>query len=131
MTEDSIFTKIIKGEVPSHKVYEDSSTIAFLPLHPLALGHVLVVPKNQVDNFYDLPPADYQALMLTVQKVAKRMKEVIGSKKIGLKIEGLDVPHTHVHVLAFDNADQFSEAEDFTEPVDHEKLAEIAGKLAF
>jgi len=129
--EDSIFTKIIKGEIPSHKVYEDNLTIAFLPLHMLALGHILVVPKRQVDDFFDLSAEDYEALMLSVQKVAKRMKEVLGTKKIGIKIEGLDVPHAHVHVLAFNNHDQFKETENLDAPVDHEKLAEFARKLAF
>lgn len=131
MNEESIFTKIIKGEVPSYRIYEDELTIAFLPLHPLALGHVLVVPKTQIEYFYNLSPTDYQALMLSVQKVAKRMKEVIGSKKIGIKIEGLDVPHVHVHVLAFDNSEQFNEVEDLNSPVDHKILEEMAKKLAF
>ena len=90
--EDSVFTKIIKGELPSHKVYEDDSTLALMPLHPVAQGHVLVIPKTQVDSFYDLENDDYIALMQTVKKIAKRMKEVLGTKRVGLQIVGLDVP---------------------------------------
>jgi histidine triad (HIT) family protein len=131
MTEDSIFTKIIKGEIPSCKIYEDELTIAIMSLHQLALGMVLVIPKKQVDQFFELPETDYQALMLTVQKVAKRMKEVIKSKRVGVKIEGLDIPHVHVKLLAFDNHEQFDEIEDPTALVDHQLLKEIAEKLAF
>lgn len=131
MTEDSVFTKIIKGELPAHRVYEDELTIAFIPLYPVALAHVLVVPKLQVDSFYDLPDKDYQALMDSVKKVAKRISQVIASARVGVKIEGLDVPHAHVHVLAFDSAGQFNEPADTTQPVDNDKLAKMAEKLAF
>lgn len=72
---DSIFTKIIKGEIPCHKVYEDDKTLAFLDIHPVTPGHTLVIPKIQIDEFQDLPTEDYRALMDTVQKVAKRQKK--------------------------------------------------------
>lgn len=128
---DSIFTKIIKGEVPCHKVYEDTRTIAFLPLHPIAKGHVLVVSKIQVDHFEDLPAADYRALWESVQKVAKRMQDVIQPKRVGVQVVGLDVPHAHVHVVAFDTIEQFREHEAMNEPIDNDALAEMAKKLAF
>lgn len=128
---DSIFTKMIKGEIPSYKVYEDDLTIAIIPLHILALAHVLVIPKKQVDQFFDLPGPDYQALMLTVQKVAKRMNNIIKPKRIGLKVEGLDVPHAHIHVLAFDNLEQYHENEDINAPVDDNFREELSKKLAF
>ncbi|HEX8227334.1 MAG TPA: HIT domain-containing protein [Candidatus Saccharimonadales bacterium] len=129
--QDSIFTKIIKGELPCHKVYEDDRTIAFLPLYPVARGHVLVVPKRQVEQFYDLPPADYDALMETVKKVALRMKEVLGTKRVGLKVEGLEVPHVHVHVLAFDTHEQYDEHPDQSGEPDHTALEAMAKKLTF
>ena len=131
MAEDSIFTKIIKGELPSHKVYEDELTIAIIPLHTLALAHVLVIPKLQVEQYFELPEKDYQALMLTTQKVAKRVDEVIKPFRVGLKVEGVDVNHAHIHVIAFDTHEQYIEVEDMNSPVDHEKLAELARKLAF
>ena len=131
MVEDSIFTKIINGELPSHKVYEDDFTFALIPLHPIALGHVLVFPKKQVVQFFQLEDVDYIALMETVKKVANRMYEVIEPFRVGVKIEGLDVPHTHVHVIAFDNHEQFNETENTNVPVDQNKLKELAQKLAF
>jgi histidine triad (HIT) family protein len=130
MAEDSIFTKIIKGEVPSYKIYEDDLTIAILPLHPIALAHVIVIPKLQVPYFYDLPDKDYEALMSTVKKVAKHLKDVINSKRVGLKVVGLDVDHTHVHVVAFDNIEQFNEEEDHDKPVDDQFQTELSKKLA-
>lgn len=69
--EDSVFTKIIKGQLPSHKVYEDDKTIVIVPLHPIAKGHLLVIPKLQVDQFYELPDDDYAALWLTVKSLTK------------------------------------------------------------
>lgn len=127
--EESVFTKIIKGELPSHKVYEDDKTLALMPLHPVAKGHVLVVPKAQVDNFYDLEDADYQALMKTVKQTAKRMKEVLGTRRVGLQVVGLDVPHAHVHVIAFDTLDEFREVEDKTAAPDHTALESMAERL--
>lgn len=127
--EDSVFTKIIKGQIPCHKVFEDDSTIVFVPLYPLALGHVLAVPKRQVDQFYELPDSEYQALMATVKKIASHMKTVVGSKRVGLKVEGLDVPHAHVHILAFDTNEQFNQVPDESLPPDQSKLAELAAKL--
>lgn len=131
MIDDSIFTKIIKGEIPSHKVYEDDHTIAIMPLHPVALAHVLVIPKTQVDQFFELPDEEYQALMTTVKKVSKRINDVINPKRIGIKVVGLDVPHAHIHVIAFDTAEQYNENEDLAAPVDNDLLEETAQKLAF
>jgi histidine triad (HIT) family protein len=129
MEQDSVFTKIIKGEIPSHKIYEDDKTIAFLPLHPIAKGHVLVVPKLEVDHFMDLPQDDYRALWATVQKVAKHMKNILQTKRVGLQVVGLDVPHAHVHVIAFDTIDEFREKEDMSAEPDHDSLAKMAQQL--
>ncbi len=129
--EDSVFTKIIKGEIPSHKVYEDEKTIVFVPLHPIAKGQVLVVPKIQVDQFFDLPDDYYQALMATVKKVAQHMKQVLGTTRVGLKVVGLDVPHVHIHVVAFDTIEEYNETPDESGEVDHSALAALAKTLAF
>lgn len=128
---DSVFTKIIRGEIPCHKVYEDDKTIAFLPLRPVAKGHVLVVPKAQVDQFYDLETDDYQAMMATVQKVAQRLQAVLRPKRVGLQVIGLDVPHAHVHVIAFDTLDEFRQHENDAPERSSEELAALAQKLAF
>ena len=97
--QPSIFTKIINRDIPASIIYEDAKTIAFLDIHPIRPGHVLVIPKTQVDHFDDLSPEDYQAVFETVQKVAKQVKKVLGVKRACLRVEGFDVPHAHVHVI--------------------------------
>ena len=94
----TIFTKIINGELPSYKSYEDEKTYAFLDIEPEAEGHTLVIPKIEVDKVYDLPDSDYQAVMATVKKLARHMEEVLG-ERMQIKIVGIDVPHAHVHIL--------------------------------
>lgn len=133
--QESVYTKIIKGELPSHKVYEDDKTIAFLTIDPLLEGHTLVVPKVQVDDFEALSPEDYQALFQAVKKVAARVKEVYGVRKAIVNIMGYEVPHAHVHVIPADSEESFYEAIQqrggrSSEP-DHEKLASIAERLSF
>ncbi len=97
----SLFTKIINGEIPSYKIYEDDKTCAFLDINPEAKGHTLVVPKNEVDKIYDLPDEDYLALMATAKKLAKNMEDKLHTR-IFLKVIGTDVPHAHVHLIPFD-----------------------------
>ena len=129
--QDSIFTKIIKGEIPSHKVYEDDKTFAFLDIHPVHPGHVLVIPKLQVDHLWDLPDSDFQAVMATSKKIAKRITEVLRPVRVGVHVAGLDVPHAHVHVFPFDTSEDFWARPDMQTEPDHAALAEMAQKLAF
>lgn len=129
--QDSIFTKIIKGEIPCHKVYEDAKTLAFLDIHPVQPGHVLVVPKSQVDHLWDLQPEDYNAVMLTTQKVAQRLRQVLLPVRVGVQVIGLDVPHAHVHVIPFNTTAEFKRDVDMSAEPDHAALAELANKLAF
>lgn len=129
--EDTIFTKIIKGEIPSHKIYEDEKTFAFLDIHPLADGHVLVISKAQVAFIWDLEPEDYQAVMATVQKVGARLRDVMDAAFVGVEVIGVDVPHAHVHVVPFSTTDQLrAKISDAHEP-DHDKLATLAEKIRF
>lgn len=129
--EDSSFTKIIKGELPAPRVYEDDKIIAIIPLHPIAQAHVLVIPKQQVDQFIDLPEADYVALMRVVQRVGQQIDQKIQSKRVGLKVVGVDVPHTHVHVIGFDALSEYNETPDDSQPIDEEKRQSLAEVLAF
>lgn len=131
--EDSIFTKIIKGEIPCHKIYEDENTFVLLDIHPIQPGQVLVVPKKQVGFIWDLDSADYQALMATVQKVGLRLREAFPEKaRIGVMVEGLDVgDHAHIKVFPFDNDQEFRTHPDQQADPDHTELAKIAEKLAF
>jgi histidine triad (HIT) family protein len=129
---DSLFSKIIRGEIPSHKVYEDDKTFAFLDIHPIQNGQVLVVPKSQIDHIWDLTDEDYMALWLVVKKIANRMREQIPDKhRIGIIVEGFDVPHAHVKVFPINSGDELRHLPDMSAEPDHTKLAEMAKKLAF
>jgi histidine triad (HIT) family protein len=127
--QPSIFTKIIKKEIPASIIYEDEKTLAFLDIHPIRPGHVLVIPKTQVDHFDDLDADDYQAVFETVQKVAKQIKKVLGVKRACLRVEGFDVPHAHVHVIPCDQPQDFyNPARNDLEP-DFPALTAMAEKL--
>jgi len=129
--EDSIFTKIVKGEIPSHKIYEDDDTLAFLDIHPTVSGHVLVIPKKQVEFLWDLDDETYQAVMATTKKVALRLRDILGVPYVGGKVIGIDVPHAHVQLIPFSSSDEFFIRADMSLEPDHAKLAETAKKLAF
>lgn len=97
----TIFTKIIKGEIPSYKIYEDEKTYAFLDIHPETPGHALIIPKVEVDKIYELDDENYDALWRSAKKLAKHMEKVLGTR-ILFKVIGTDVPHAHIHLLPFD-----------------------------
>ncbi len=97
----SVFAKIVAGEIPCYKIYEDDKTLAFLDIAPETPGHTLVIPKVEVDKVYELSDEDYQALWDTVRKVAQRMEKVLGARTL-MKVIGTDVPHAHVHLLPHD-----------------------------
>ena len=109
----SIFTKIIQGEIPCYKIYEDDKTFAFLDIHPEVKGHTLVVPKNEVDKIYELPEEDYLALMDTVKKLSAHMEKVLGTRTLW-KVIGTDVPHAHVHLLPYDETWEHGRTLDLT-----------------
>src|SRR5579884_2754619 len=128
---DSIFTKIIRGEIPSHKVYEDDRVFAFLDIHPKTTGHTLIVPKKEVEFIWDLADEDYVALMAAVKKIGRRIRDVMPQPYVGVQVIGIDVPHAHVHVFPFRSMDEFSHRPDMDTEPDHTALAEVAAKLAF
>jgi histidine triad (HIT) family protein len=129
--EDSIFTKIIKGEIASTKVYEDENTLAFLDHNPKVPGHTLVIPKKQVVYVWDLSEEDYQALMSSVKKVAQRIKQVLQPKYVGMQVEGIAVPHAHVHVFPFNNSEEYQKIPTPGESLPESELTEMGQKLAF
>lgn len=131
--QDSVFTKIIKGEIPSHKIYEDDKTFAFLDIHPVQPGQVVVVPKVQVNFVWDLPEEDYTALMAAVQKVGKRMREVLSEKeRIAVRIEGFDVNnHAHVVIIPANDSKELHSHPDMTSDPDNAALAAMADRLKF
>ena len=128
--EDSIFTKIIKGEIPCHKIYEDDKVLAFLDIHPVQPGHTLVIPKKQVEYLWDLEDEDYRAVMSAAKKIAKQLREKSLKPYVGEIVEGLDVPHAHVHLIPFSTAEEFHTHPDVTADPNHEELAKVAKKLA-
>lgn len=121
----SIFMKIINGEIPCYKIYEDDKTMAFLDINPESKGHTLVVPKTEVDKIYDLPDEDYEALMKTVKKLSKNMEEKLGQRTLW-KVIGTDVPHAHVHLLPYDESWEHGKTLELTP----EEFEQIRTKLA-
>lgn len=95
----TIFSKIVSGEIPAYKVAETIDFLAFLDINPLAEGHVLVIPKQEVDYLFDLEDGLYTGLQLFAKIVATAMKEVIPCQKIGVAVIGLEVPHAHIHLI--------------------------------
>jgi histidine triad (HIT) family protein len=131
MMEDTIFTKIIKGEIPSHKIYEDDDVFAFLDIHPVTPGHTLVVSKKQVQFVWDLDEKTYTKLTLAAKKISLQLREKLGTPYVGEKIIGVDVPHAHIQLIPFaDVTDYMHEADQSLEP-DHAALAKIAEIVSF
>jgi len=124
----SIFTRIIRGEIPCYKVAENDRAIAFLDIRPLTVGHTLVVPKTEVDSVFDLDDQDYAALFDLVRNVAEAQKHEIPCNRVGLSVLGFEVPHAHVHVVPLR-----SEADlNFANPklqLDAEEMQSIADRL--
>lgn len=127
--EPSIFTRIIKGEIPCHKVYEDELTFAFMDIHPIQPGMVLVMPKEQIANIEDLPEELYLAVMKTARRIQIAQRKVFPDKlKMAMQVEGLDVQHVHVKLFPIDSAEDFHAHAPTSEP-DHEELAKLAEKI--
>ena len=129
--EESIFTKIVKGEIPAHKIYEDERVLAFLDIHPVSQGHALVIPKKQVEFVWDLDDEDYQAVMMAAKAVARRLRDVLGVKYVGEKVIGVDVPHAHVQLIPFNTVEEYTRPQDMRGEPNHAELALVAEKLQF
>ena len=96
---DSIFSKIVRGEIPCHKIAEDEDFLAFLDAFPIAKGHTLVIPKKQIDYLFDLDDDLYSRLFLFAKKIAPALKAAVPCLRIGVSVIGLEVPHAHVHLI--------------------------------
>jgi len=116
----TLFTRIIKGEIPGRFVYRDEKCVAFLTIAPIRPGHTLVVPIEEVDHWLDLTPALAQHLMVVAQRIGRAIEKAYKPRKVGMMIAGLEVPHVHLHLtpidslgdLDFANQDQNAKAED-------------------
>ena len=132
MQEPSIFTRIINGEIPAHRVYEDERVIAFLDIAPLNPGHTLVIPKAQIDQLWDVSSDEYVYLWSIAQNVALRLKQVMGTDRVGVIVKGFDVPHAHIHLITENKNSQVSfDPPPKPEHADPAELAALAEKLRF
>ena len=126
---ETIFTKIIRDEIPCYKVAEDERFFAFLDINPLTEGHTLVVPKKPVDYFFDIENQELGEMMIFAKKVAKAIKENFPCRKVGMTVVGLEVPHAHIHLIPINGVyDMDFKREKLKLPP--ERLAEIAECLA-
>ncbi len=104
----TIFSKIIAGQIPAYKIAEDDHFFAFLDIFPLVRGHVLVVPKNETDQFFDLPDVYLGNILLFAQPIAKAIEKAFPCNRCGISVVGLEVPHAHLHLLPINNADDLN-----------------------
>ena len=126
--QESIFTKIVKGEIPCFKIAETNDFLAFLDVMPLRKGHTLVIPKKQVDYLYDLEDDVLSDLFIFSKKVAKKIESKISCKRIGVSVIGLEVPHAHIHLIPINSVTDI----DFSQPklkLSSTELSEIADKI--
>src|SRR5688572_28168512 len=123
----SIFTKILSGELPGHFIWKDEVCFAIMTIQPIRSGHVIVIPNQEINHWDDVPPHTAAYMMQVSQHIAKAIKQNVTCKRVGVMLVGLEVPHTHIHLMPIDNmADMdFKNAK----PVPQEELAEMATKL--
>lgn len=124
----SIFSKIINDEIPAYKILENENFLAFLDIFPLAKGHVLVIPKKEIDCLFDISSDEYVELWKFAQQVAKAMDKVIDCKRIGVAVIGLEVPHAHIHLVPLNNVSDIN----FERPklsFSEEEMNEVAQKI--
>lgn len=124
----SVFTKIISGEIPSHKIAENENFIAFLDIDPLVMGHVLVVPKTEVDKIFDLTEKYLSEMLVFAQPIAKAIEKTFDCKRCGVSVIGIEVPHCHMHLVPINSANDLN----FTRPklkVTDEELEAVRLKI--
>lgn len=130
--QDSIFTKIIKGELPCHKIYEDDKIISILTIDPVTKGHTLVIPKEQVASVWDLEKSLYDYLFQKTKEISSHIQKSLQSNRVGMLVDGFGVPHTHIHLIPLDEGlsieETISNWESNDSP-DHDNLAKVAKKL--
>lgn len=124
----TLFTRIIKGEIPAHKIIENEKYLAFLDIRPVNPGHTLVIPKQEVDYIFDVEDKTLEGLIVFAKKVAKAIEKAIPCKRVGVMVAGLEVPHAHIHLIPIiENLAElnFSRAKNATQ----EELAQVAQKI--
>lgn len=125
----TIFSRIAAGEIPSYKIAEDGRHFAFLDINPVAPGHTLVIPKQETDYIFDLNDDEYASLQLFAKRVAEAMRRAMPCKRIGVAVMGLEVPHTHIHLIPINaESDMNFFKEKLSLPAD--EMAAIASRIA-
>lgn len=124
----TIFSKIVSGDIPAHKVAETDHYLAFLDINPLKMGHVLVIPKTEVDYIFDLEDENYSGLMIFAKVVAKAIKNVVPCERIGVAVVGLEVPHAHIHLIPINQISDMDFGKQKLKPSEQE-LSEMALKI--
>lgn len=125
----TLFSKIVAGEIPCHKVMESEKFLAFLDIMPIKKGHVLVIPKEEVDYIFDVNDDLLGEMMVFSKKVAKKIEKVHPCKRVGVTVIGLEVPHAHIHLIPIDKLDDMNFAKDKLK-LSSEELAQIAKDIA-
>ncbi|RZL50289.1 MAG: HIT family protein [Pedobacter sp.] len=124
----SIFSKIVSGEIQAHVVAETTEFMAFLDVNPLVMGHVLVIPKKEIDYIFDMDDESYFGLTLFAKIVAIGVKKAFPCKKVGVAVIGLEVPHTHIHLIPMNNVSDMNFSKEKLKP-SQEELAEAAIRI--
>lgn len=125
--KDCIFCKIVDGEIPSVKIWEDDKHLAVLDVNPINPGHTLVLLKKHVDYIFDLEDREYQDLMLVVKKIAKIIKKKLNPKRVGMAVEGFLIPHVHVHLVPINRGNELNPER--AKPSNKEELERIAMEI--
>src|SRR3989338_7489514 len=123
----SLFTKIVKGEIPCHKICEDAQYLAFLDIRPIHPGHTLVIPKKEVDYLFDVDDATLGGMMVFAKKVARAIEKEVECKRIGVMVAGLEVPHAHIHLIPIRAIADLNFAK--AKPTGNDELAARAEKI--
>lgn len=129
MNNQSVFTKIINGEIPAYTIYEDDLVIAFLDTHPVNEGHTLVVPKVQIDHVWDLDDENYDYLWKVSRKIANHLKNTTQAPRIGVVVEGFGVPHAHIHLIPIYKGNDLKTEQAISLDPDHANLALTVEKM--
>ncbi|MDR0940798.1 MAG: HIT family protein [Bacteroidales bacterium] len=124
----TIFSKIVRGEIPAHKIAETDEFLAFLDVNPLVEGHILVIPKQEIDYIFDIDDEILGRMMQFAKKVARAQKQAIECKRIGVAVIGLEVPHAHIHLVPMNAMNDINFTQEKLKP-SQEELAETAKKI--
>ncbi|MCC7244377.1 MAG: HIT family protein [Saprospiraceae bacterium] len=125
----SIFTRIINGEIPCHKIAETDDYLAFLDVRPQAKGHTLCIPKQEVDYIFDLNDDLLAGLMVFAKKVGKAVESVVPCQRIGIAVIGLEVPHTHIHLIPLNSMEDMKFTGSAKVQISQEEMAELAAAI--